>query len=154
MDPLCDTGPVSQDEYYARVDEITGEVLEALSRLAPGLSDVLFTGHQAIQDVADRHLTDDQRTGLTNLSFFYLIATCIDFLFFLHQRHRGVSIYEHELQHIFGVLLGHAERQREELASPARAHGPDPDGSLPLLGPAAFEQEIARLRERLGGQGA
>lgn len=142
---------MSQEEYHARVDEITGEVLESLSRLAPGLGDVLSTGYEAIQEAAERDLPDDQRTGLTNLSFFYLIATCIDFLFFLHQRHRGVSIYEHELQHIFGILLGHAERQRAELASSAHAHEPDPGGALPLLGPAAFEQEIARLRQRLGG---
>ncbi|MGH7318815.1 MAG: hypothetical protein ACRELA_04200 [Candidatus Rokuibacteriota bacterium] len=140
---------MSQDAYYARVDRITAEVLESLSQLAPGLSDLLFTGYQAIQEAADRDLPGEQRTGLTNLSFFYLLATCIDFLFFLHQRHRGVSIYEHELQHVFGVLLGHAERQQEELAK-AEGHAHEiEEPRLPLLGPAAFEQEIARLRQRL-----
>lgn len=141
---------MGQDEYYARVDGVAGEVLEALSRLAPGVSDVLFAGHQAIQEAAARHLPADQRTGLANLSFFYLIATCIDFLFFLHQRHRGVSLYEHELQHIFGVLLGHAERQRAALAAGEHVHEPAaPAGPSPGL--AAFEQEIARLKGRLGG---
>lgn len=142
---------MSQDAYYVRVDAVTADILEALSRLAPGVSDVLVTGYQAIQEAADRHLPADQRTGLVNLSFFYLIATCIDFLFFLHQRHRGVTIYEHELQHVFGVLLGHAERQRQELAASAGGHAHDPEAPLPLLGLEAFEQEIARLKERLAG---
>lgn len=145
---------MSQDVFYARVDQVTSEILETLSRVAPGLNEVLATGQGAIQEAGTRHLPAEQRTGLVNLSFFYLLATTIDFLFFLHQRRRGVEVYEHELEHVFGVLLGHAERQRAELAAgPAHSHAPD---QVPAddLGLAAFEREIARLRARLGGTDA
>lgn len=149
---------MSRDDYYARVDRITDQALETLSVLTPSLTDFIFASHEAIQEAGERHLTEEERTGITNLSFFYLLATCIDFLFFLHLRHRHVNIYQHELEHIFGVLRSHAQKQEEELRE-AHAHGEPPEAPLPPAKPgagpppldwAAFEREVTRYRETLG----
>ena len=148
---------MSRDDYYARVDQITDQALETLSVLTPSLTDFIFASHEAIQEAGERHLAPEERTGITNLSFFYLLATCIDFLFFLHLRHRHVTLYQHELEHIFGVLLSHAQKQQEELGA-AHAHGGHPEahpapgqpgGEPPPLDWAAFEREVNRYREQL-----
>lgn len=148
---------MSRDDYYARVDRITDQALETLSVLTPSLTDFIFASHEAIREAGEQHLAPEERTGITNLSFFYLLATCIDFLFFLHLRHRHVTLYQHELEHIFGVLLSHAQKQEEALKAP-HAHGehaephlhPHPPGQEPPpLDWAAFEREISRYREKL-----
>jgi len=148
---------MSRDDYYARVDRIADQALETLSVLTPSLTDFIFASHEAIQEAGERHLAPEERTGITNLSFFYLLATCIDFLFFLHLRHRHVTLYQHELEHIFGVLLSHAQKQQEELGA-AHAHGehtePHPHAHPPGHEPppldwSTFEREIARYREKL-----
>lgn len=147
---------MGQDDFYARVQEMTDEALERLSLLTPGLTEFILHYWAEIQRAGDDHLTDEQRTGLTNLSFFYFLATCIDFLFLLHLRHRHVNIYRHELEHILSVMMTHAKTQQEILAA-EHAHGaPEPPfhHTGPPQGPGApfnladFAEAVRRLKEK------
>ncbi|MBI4611833.1 MAG: hypothetical protein HY726_22820 [Candidatus Rokubacteria bacterium] len=118
---------MGKDEYYARVEQLTEGAMERLSRLTPSVADFVLAHYRAIREAAEAHLSGEERTSLTNLSFFYFLATCIDFLFFLHLRHRNVNIYEHELEHILSVMITHARHQKDALPGP-----PDPQ-ALPTL---------------------
>lgn len=149
---------MGKDEFYARVQEMTEDALERLSLLTPGLTEFLLHYWAEIRRAGDGHLIEEERTGLTNLSFFYFLATCIDFLFFLHLRHRHVNIYQHELEHILSVMMTHAKTQREVLAA-EHAHGPpeplaiqpghihDPSPPFNLVD---FTEALRRLKEKSG----
>ncbi|HEY7677898.1 MAG TPA: hypothetical protein VIG69_12545 [Candidatus Methylomirabilis sp.] len=147
---------MGKDEYYARVNHLTEAAMEKLSLLTPSVADFLLAHYAAIRGVGEDHLPEAERTSLVNLSFFYFLATCIDFLFFLHLRHRRVNIYEHELEHILGVLTTHARHQREEFRAAA-----DPHTHATLLGVSEtarldwgeFERELRRYSQGLGGTG-
>lgn len=147
---------MGRDEYYARVDHLTTAAMEKLSLLTSSLTDFIVAHYQAIREAGERHLSDEERNSLTNLSFFYFLATCIDFLFFLHLRHRNVNIYEHELEHILSVMMTHARQQKEEFKATADPHAhPTLSGTLDTveLNWSEFERELRRYREELGGAG-
>ena len=137
---------MGKDDYYARVDHLTGAAMEKLSILTPSVADFLLAHYRAIREAGEEHLPEAERTSLVNLSFFYFLATCIDFAFFLHLRHRHVNIYEHELEHILSVLKTHAGHQREEL----KAGDPHAHAALPGMPDAAglnwaeFERELRK----------
>lgn len=149
---------MGKDEFYARVQEMTEDALERLSLLTPGLTEFLLHYWAEIRRAGDGHLPEEERTGLTNLSFFYFLATCIDFLFFLHLRHRHVTIYQHELEHILSVMMTHAKTQQETFArdhahgapeppSHPAGHAHDPRAPFNLLG---FAEALRRLKEKSG----
>ncbi|MFQ5898171.1 MAG: hypothetical protein ACE5JN_07985 [Candidatus Methylomirabilia bacterium] len=149
---------MGKDDYYARVQELTEEALERLSLLSPSLTDFILHYWTEIQQAANGQLCDEERTSLTNLSFFYFLGTCIDFLFLLHLRHRHVNIYQHELEHILSVMMTHAKTQQDSFAedhahggSEARLHeaGQPHDTPTPfnLL---EFEASVRRLKARPG----
>jgi hypothetical protein len=147
---------VGRDEYFARVNHLTEEAMEKLSILTPSVADFLLGHYAAIRGAGEEHVPEAERTSLVNLSFFYFLATCIDFLFFLHLRHRQVNIYEHELEHILGVLTTHARHQREQF----QAAADPPTHATPLGVPeaarldwAAFEGELRRYGQGLSGGG-
>lgn len=146
---------MARDEYYARVNHLTEAALERLSLLTSSLTDFLFAHYSAIREAGEQHLTEEERNSLTNLSFFYFLATCIDFLFFLHLRHRNVNIYEHELEHILSVMMTHAKQQREEFRAMADPHAhPAPGTSDAVqLDWSEFERELRRYGEELGAGG-
>jgi hypothetical protein len=144
---------MGKDEYYARVDHLTGAAMEKLSLLTSSLTDFILAHYQAIREAGEQHLSEEERNSLTNLSFFYFLATCIDFLFFLHLRHRGVNIYEHELEHILNVMITHARQQREEFKTTADPHvHPTASGAPDTieLNWGEFERELRRYGEELG----
>lgn len=141
---------MGKDEYYEHVNQLTGVALEKLSLLTPSLTDFILANYRAIREAGERHLSEEERTGLTNLSFFYFLATCIDCLFFLHLRHRNVNIYEHELEHILSVMITHARQQREEFKTTADPHAHPMPESVELDW-SEFERELRRHSEELGG---
>lgn len=147
---------MGRDEYYARVDHLTETAMEKLSLLTPSLADFILAHYRAIRQAGEQHLSEEERTSLTNLSFFYFLATCIDFLFFLHLRHRNVNIYEHELEHILGVMITHARQQKAEFRATAEPHTQPTVSGTPEtieLNWVEFERELQRYREELGGGG-
>jgi len=146
---------MGEDEYYARVNQLTESAMERLSLLSSSFTDFILAHYQAIREAGDRHLAEAERTSLVNLSFFYFLATCMDFLFFLHLRHRNVNIYEHELEHILSVMITHARQQKEAFKAAADLH-PHPTGAPDTveLNWAEFEKELQRYREELGGGAA
>jgi len=147
---------MGRDDYYARVEQLTEAALERLALLTPSLSEFILAHYRAIREAGEEHLSTEERHGLTNLSFFYFLATCIDFLFFLHLRHRNVNIYEHELEHILGVMITHARHQKAELQGTTDSQALPPLSGLsetidPTWGEVA--RELRRLGEELGGRG-
>lgn len=154
--PLPVGGAVGKDDYYARVNQLTEAAMEKLSVLTPGLSQFVLANYGAIREAGEQHLTAEERTHLVNLSFFYFLATCIDFLFFLHLRHRHVNIYEHELQHILGVMMTHARHQQQELRAAADAPAPATALGMPesaALDWAEFERELRRVTDEFSSRG-
>ena len=141
---------MGKDEYYERVDHLTAAAMEKLSPLTGSLTEFMLAHYQAIKDAGEQHLSEEERTGLINLSFFYFLATCIDFLLFLHLRHRNVNIYEHELEHILSVMITHARQQREEFKATAGPHAHPMPESVELDW-SEFERELRRYSEELGG---
>jgi hypothetical protein len=147
---------VGKDDYYAQVNQVTEAAMERLAILTPGISEFILANYGAIREAGERHLPPEERNHLINLSFFYFLATCIDFLFFLHLRHRHVNIYDHELEHIVSVMITHARHQRQELRAAADAAASATALGMPestALDWAEFERELRRVTDEFASRG-